>query len=58
MEPVSAMSSSLYIWEFVNTLYALIYIYQITCFSNVIMEINNYKLGDIEQIVKILCFYH
>lgn len=58
MEPVSAMSSSLYIWEFVNTLNALIYIYQITCFSNVIMEINNYKLGDIEQIVKILCFYH
>lgn len=41
MEPASAMSSSLYIWEFVN-----IYIYQITYFSYVIMEIYNYKLVD------------
>lgn len=46
MEPASAMSSSLYIWEFVNTLNALIYIYQITYFSYVIMEIYNYKPVD------------
>lgn len=46
MEPASAMSSSLYIWEFVNTLNALIYIYQITYFSYVIMEIYNYKSVD------------
>lgn len=36
----------IYIWEFVDTLNALIYIYQITYFSYVIMEIYNYKPVD------------
>lgn len=49
MEPASAMSSSLYIWEFVN-----IYIYQITYFSYVIMEIYNYKSVDWTDIQNIV----
>lgn len=36
----------IYIWEFVDTLKVLIYIYQITYFSYVIMEIYNYKPVD------------